>query len=414
MEITIYYNGLWNKIPMWYLIQEDNWKIFFQYNKDFLLKYGNISPKELDNTLNCQWPFPNFLDYLPWIVYDCLPDGWGRLIMDRFIESEFNIDHNEAHIFLKLLLLDDNAIGWLLFEHKEGLKIIKSELPDLSWVYSIIQDFYIGSKISDKDLQSILKASGSLQWARPKIICFYENRNWYVKISNNEFTNSEPYIIKFNSESDPSYSTILEYIYMSFAKKIWNETPHVDLLEVKKWIYALAIKRFDRITGDNGFQRILMHSLAWALHTNFRFPNFNYDWFLKMTGFLTQSYTEVELAFERCVFNIIFGNKDDHTKNFSYLFINNRWVLSPAYDLTLNDWISWHHQMDVLWKTNNIEKTDLIKLWKLNDIKKPEEIINKISNLYSDMILFIKDNYNDLIPKTVILKLEDKAKNWLK
>jgi serine/threonine-protein kinase HipA len=407
MEIKVYYNGIGNKIPMWYLIQEDNWYIYFQYEKDFLSIYWNISPKELEATLNYQWPFPDYLDYLPWIIYDCLPDWWWKLVMDRYIEEKFNIDISDAHIFLKLLLLDDNAIWWLSFEPKEDLKITPIELPNLSWIYSMIKDFYINSEHNSENIKTLLLASASLNGARPKILCFYYNNNWNIKISNNYFNNSEPYIIKFNSENDSNYSLILEYVYMLFAKQLWEDTPHIDLLEMEKWEYALAIKRFDRIKTNNGFEKLLMHSLAGSLHTNFRFPSFNYDWFLKMTWFMTQSYTEVELAYERCVFNIIFGNKDDHTKNFSYVFTkNNRWVLSPSYDLTPNNWLNWHHQMDVLWKTDNITKNDLINLWKKNDIKNPEQIINKISNLYKDMIIFLKGNYKDKIPKSVISKLE--------
>jgi serine/threonine-protein kinase HipA len=132
-----------------------------------------------------------------------------------------------------------------------------------------------------------------------------------------------------------------------------------------------------------------------------------------MTWFLTQSYKEVELAFERCVFNIIFWNKDDHTKNFSYIFNRNKkWVLSPAYDLTFNNWMNWHHQMDILWKTNNITYNDLIKLWKLNDIKNPDKIIKKIYALYKDMILYIHNNYKNIIPNDIILKLEENYNNF--
>jgi hypothetical protein len=64
---------------------------------------------------------------------------------------------------------------------------------------------------------------------------------------------------------------------MSFAKKIWTDTPDIELLEVKKDIYALAIKRFDRIFINDKYEKKLLHSLADALHTNFRFPSFNYD-----------------------------------------------------------------------------------------------------------------------------------------
>jgi len=410
MEIKVYYNGYWNKIPMGNLKQEDNGYIYFQYDKNFLSRYWNISPKELSPTLNYQWPFPDYLDFLPWIIYDCLPDWCWRLVMDRYIENKFNINRDEAHIFLKLLLLDDNSIWGLSFWPKEDLVIESVKLPNLSWIYSIIKNFYINTENNSEELKTLLLSSASLNWARPKILCYYNNNNWNIKISNNYFNDSEPYIIKFNADKDSKYSIILEYTYMLFAKQIWENTPKVDLLEVEPWEYALAIQRFDRIKTNKWYQKILMHSLAGALHTNFRFPNFNYDWFLKMTGFLTQSYKEVELAFERCVFNIIFGNKDDHTKNFSYVFKDDkRWILSPAYDLTLNNGLSWNHQMDVLWKTENITKDDLIQLWKLNDIKHPNKIIDKIYNLYKDMILFLKDNYNKEIPKDVISYLEKKS-----
>ena len=37
--------------------------------------------------------------------------------------------------------------------------------------------------------------------------------------------------------------------------------------------------------------------------------------------------------FRLMVFNVLIGNKDDHAKNFSFIFKNKRWQLSPAYDL---------------------------------------------------------------------------------
>ena len=33
-------------------------------------------------------------------------------------------------------------------------------------------------------------------------------------------------------------------------------------------------------------------------------------------------------------FNVFAHNQDDHAKNFSYLFRDGKWCLSPAYDLT--------------------------------------------------------------------------------
>ena len=33
------------------------------------------------------------------------------------------------------------------------------------------------------------------------------------------------------------------------------------------------------------------------------------------------------------VFNVVTGNRDDHAKNFSFVYRGGRWYVSPAYDL---------------------------------------------------------------------------------
>ena len=37
--------------------------------------------------------------------------------------------------------------------------------------------------------------------------------------------------------------------------------------------------------------------------------------------------------FRRMAFNILTDNKDDHAKNFAFLYDGTRWALAPAYDL---------------------------------------------------------------------------------
>ncbi|MFA6951140.1 MAG: HipA domain-containing protein [Lentimicrobiaceae bacterium] len=54
---------------------------------------------------------------------------------------------------------------------------------------------------------------------------------------------------------------------------------------------------------------------------------------MKATTALTRDIIEVEKMFRLMVFNVLIGNMDDHSKNFSYIYQNNRWQLSPAYDL---------------------------------------------------------------------------------
>ena len=45
---------------------------------------------------------------------------------------------------------------------------------------------------------------------------------------------------------------------------------------------------------------------------------------------------DINELFQRMIFNIVFKNTDDHLKNHAFLFENNQWRLSPAYDITFS------------------------------------------------------------------------------
>ena len=63
---------------------------------------------------------------------------------------------------------------------------------------------------------------------------------------------------------------------------------------------------------------------------------------------MTKNEDEVYKAFARAVFNVCMNNRDDHTKNSSFVLTKSKnWVLSPAYDLTYNTGLNGHHQMDI-------------------------------------------------------------------
>jgi len=63
----------------------------------------------------------------------------------------------------------------------------------------------------------------------------------------------------------------------------------------------------------------------------------------------TNDVTQVELAFKRCVFNVVFNNRDDPAKNFSFRMKESmEWRLSPCYDLTFNSGPGGHHQTSVM------------------------------------------------------------------
>jgi serine/threonine-protein kinase HipA len=71
----------------------------------------------------------------------------------------------------------------------------------------------------------------------------------------------------------------------------------------------------------------------------------------------------VRKAFLRCVFNVVFNNRDDHAKNFA-LRMDDRmqWKFSPAYDLTFNHGPGGQHQSSIEGEGLAPARRELLKL----------------------------------------------------
>ncbi|CAG4922463.1 hypothetical protein R69919_05005 [Paraburkholderia gardini] len=125
-----------------------------------------------------------------------------------------------------------------------------------------------------------------------------------------------------------------------------------------------------------------------ALNANFRVPSsVDYTSMLRLTGFMTRDVREILKAYERCVFNVIFHNRDDHAKNFSFR-MNDRghWRFSPAYGLTFSEGPGGEHQMDICGEGRTPAKADLLKLASQTNIKRVDAIaaIERISAVAAD------------------------------
>lgn len=76
---------------------------------------------------------------------------------------------------------------------------------------------------------------------------------------------------------------------------------------------------------------------------------------------LIQSKIAVEPSFKHAIFNVIFNNKDDHSKNLSFMMEKaSRWSLSLVYDLAYNSGMNGYQQIDVTGESQY--STSLIKV----------------------------------------------------
>jgi serine/threonine-protein kinase HipA len=254
------------------------------------------------------------------VFEDSLPDGWGKLLVDRWLKSK-GIQPQSLTVLDRLSIVGEAGMGALAYRPSQYNK--KDEaFHELSYyadeVEKVLHNDYTGS------LEELYIKAGSSGGARPKVLLKIEDNEW---------------LIKFRSSSDPANVGEIEYEYSVLAKKCGIEMPETRLFDGKYF----GVRRFDRESD----KRIHMHSAAGLLYASHRFPSLDYTELLKATTALTRDITEVEKIFRQMVFNIQIGNKDDHAKNFSFLWNNGHWQVSPAYDLLPSEGFNGNHSTTI-------------------------------------------------------------------
>ncbi|MDD6957773.1 MAG: HipA domain-containing protein, partial [Spirochaetales bacterium] len=208
---------------------------------------------------------------------------------------------------------------------------------------------------SSDNLDELFKLGGSSGGARPKIL---------TKI------NGEDWIIKFPSSQDPKYIGEQEYKYSLVAKDCGIKMSETKLFDSKIYSGYFGIKRFDR---ENG-KKVHMVSVSGLLETSHRLPNLDYNILMKLTLELTKNYQDIEQLYRLMCFNVFAHNRDDHSKNFSFLYDENKkeWHLSPAYDLTYSSSFNGEHATTINGEGKNPSIDDILSVAKNIGIKEKQ------------------------------------------
>jgi serine/threonine-protein kinase HipA len=199
-------------------------------------------------------------------------------------------------------------------------------------------------------LNQLMLIGGSPHGARPKALVVYERNSGRMTTGigvqslngAGDDDGGEPWLIKFPARGEHPEVCAIEELYARMARRCGIDMPDTELFRLRRGLSAFGVKRFDR----EGGMRVPVQTLAGALHADFRVPSVDAIDFVRLTRLMTSDVREVRKAFAHCVFNLVFNNRDDHAKNFSYrLGPDRRWRLSPAYDLTFSVGLRGHHQM---------------------------------------------------------------------
>lgn len=92
-----------------------------------------------------------------------------------------------------------------------------------------------------------------------------------------------------------------------------------------------------------------MLSVSAILETSHRIPNLDYHTLMKLTLEITKDFSEILKLYRLMCFNVFAHNRDDHSKNFSYLYDEQKsgWRLAPAYDLAYSNSLGGEHATTV-------------------------------------------------------------------
>ncbi|MCQ2101795.1 MAG: type II toxin-antitoxin system HipA family toxin [Fibrobacter sp.] len=288
--------------------------IAFQYD-DLWLKNGfSISPFSLPLTSKVFVnPKPTF-NGLYGVFADSLPDGWGELLFRRMLARQ-GVNAERISPLTRLALVNDYGLGGLRYEPNiaELDDDERFDLDVLSTESAKIWDDENGSA----NLDEVYRFGGSSGGARPKA---------HVKIQD------DYWIVKFPCSTDPKNIGLQEYNANKLARKAGIWVNDFDLFPSKKCKGFFGAKRFDRVDG----RCVHMVSLSSLLETSHQIPNLDYTHLFQVIQRICGDKENLYEAFLRMCFNVLFGNRDDHGKNFAFLYDEaiGSYKLSPAYDIT--------------------------------------------------------------------------------
>ena len=307
-KLTVKYND--RTVGILSLLED---KIAFQYDEGWVKNGFPISPISLPLSREIYINRKDNFGGLYGVFHDSLPDGWGELLVSRMLAKN-GINYETLNPLTKLSIIGDNGLGGLSYEPSQAdREQFGYDLDELAkQAANVLDDGDVASNFDE-----IYYMGGSSGGARPKA---------HIKSDDGEW------IVKFPCRIDPPDIGEREYRANFLAKDCEINVNECRLFPSAICSGYFGAKRFDRNEG----RRVHMISLSSVLETTHRISNLDYMHLFQVISIIGCDKKDLYEAYRRMCFNVLYGNKDDHGKNFAFLYNEKegRYRLSPAYDLT--------------------------------------------------------------------------------
>ena len=342
---------------------------YLEFDQAFLNTGLELSPVHDKTGTGLQRPYDtSVFEGLHGMFNDSLPDGWGRLLINRRAR-QLGIEPSTLTPLDRLACVGSSGMGALCYTPATDVWEAGKDNLDLDKLAADAR------KVLEGDISEVLlalgRAGGSPGGARPKALVALDEDGHAVHGTHEAPEGYEHYLVKFPGIDDPSDIAAIEMAYADMANEAGVLMMESKLLGGGKGKSYFASRRFDR----KGSHRTHVHSASGLLYTDIRIPALDYTDLIMLTRNITRDQRECKAMFTLAVFNVLAHNRDDHARQFSFVMENDgTWRMAPAYDLTWSFGPGGEHSSSVLGHGKNITREHLIELGRKADIQKPEAI----------------------------------------
>lgn len=286
---------------------------------------------------------------------DSLPEGWGHLVMRRRL-AKLGVAIDSLSPLDRLALVGDRGRGALAYRPATA-PAAEAKTLDLDELAAESRAILAGEESAlAATLATLAGGSGG---ARPKVHIGFDGAG-RVSVTEGEVAHDHAaWIVKFAAPTDPPDIGPIEAAYAVMAAAAGLQMSPHRLLPSATGPGYFAARRFDRPVPG---RRLHMVSLSGAVEAAWRTPA-SYDLFFRATMAITRRADDLAAAARRMVFNVLASNRDDHTRQHSYLMDDTgEWRLAPAYDLTYSAGPGGEHYLDVEGEGRNPTRAHVRKL----------------------------------------------------
>lgn len=356
----------------------------FYYDSDFIRGNLDIAPlKASIHSNSVRNGFPVYPDGekifggLPSFIADSLPDYWGATVFREWAANA-GVNMKRLNALDRLAYIGSRGMGALEFRPPAAPEFDSPFKVQIESLYAMARKTLADAKkfsiklSSDLQIENLFKVGTSAGGRRPKAIL---NINMQTGVCFSGQTDAPeegftPVIIKFDEKQSLALTRI-EYSYYLLARAVGLNMMPSHLLEIGDATHFIT-ERFDRKEGEKLHIQTLvaMNPLADS-----------YEDLLEVAMKLNLPKSALHQIFSAMIMNVIFGNVDDHNKNFSFIMdANGIWSFAPVYDFTFTldpeapEYIN-RHSLSINGKTDGISIKDFLEVAKRFDINNPEGII---------------------------------------